>query len=101
MSTAAHAVGIRPEFIDQVRTKLRDQTVEHYINGQWTPGARGQTFETLDPSTNQVLSHACRGHAEDIDRAACAARSFSRNCSSASDKSSLRLLSSTVKWACR
>jgi 5-carboxymethyl-2-hydroxymuconic-semialdehyde dehydrogenase len=73
MSTAAHTAGISPEFIEQVRVKLGEHTVEHFINGQWSAGTRGQVFETLDPSTNQVLSHACRGHAEDIDRAARAA----------------------------
>lgn len=61
------------EFIDQVRAKLSQTTVEHYIDGKWTQGARGETFETLDPSTNKVLSRICRGHAEDVDRAAQAA----------------------------
>ncbi len=73
MTTASPAAGISPEFIDQIRAKLARTTVEHYIDGQWTEGARGETFETLDPSTNRVLSRAWRGHAEDIDRAAKAA----------------------------
>jgi len=73
MATASPAAGISPEFIDQVRSKLAPTTVEHYINGQWTEGVRGETFETLDPSTNRVLARAWRGHAEDIDRAAKAA----------------------------
>ena len=73
MTTASPAAGISPEFIDQIRTKLARTTVEHYINGQWTEGARGETFETLDPSTNRVLARAWRGHSEDIDRAAQAA----------------------------
>jgi 5-carboxymethyl-2-hydroxymuconic-semialdehyde dehydrogenase len=73
MTTASPAAGISPEFIDQIRSKLARTTVEHYINGQWTEGARGETFETLDPSTNRVLAHAWRGHAEDIDLAAKAA----------------------------
>jgi 5-carboxymethyl-2-hydroxymuconic-semialdehyde dehydrogenase len=73
MTTASPAAGISPEFIDQIRSKLARTTVEHYINGQWTEGARGETFETLDPSTNRVLARAWRGHSEDIDRAARAA----------------------------
>ena len=73
MATASPPAGISAEFIDQVRAKLARTTVEHYINGQWTEGARGETFETLDPSTNRVLARAWRGHAEDIDRAAKAA----------------------------
>jgi 5-carboxymethyl-2-hydroxymuconic-semialdehyde dehydrogenase len=73
MTTASPAAGISAEFIDQIRARLARTTVEHYINGRWTEGARGETFETLDPSTNQVLSRAWRGHVEDIDRAASAA----------------------------
>ncbi len=73
MTTASPAAGISPEFINQIRAKLARTTVEHYINGQWVQGARGETFETLDPSTNRVLARAWRGHAEDIDRAAKAA----------------------------
>jgi 5-carboxymethyl-2-hydroxymuconic-semialdehyde dehydrogenase len=73
MTTASPAAGISPELIDQIRAKLAKTTVEHYINGKWAEGARGETFETLDPSTNRVLSRAWRGHAEDIDRAAKAA----------------------------
>ncbi len=73
MTTASPAAGISPEFIHQVRARLARTTVEHYIDGRWTEGARGETFETLDPSTNRVLAHAWRGHSEDIDRAAKAA----------------------------
>lgn len=73
MTTASPAAGISAEFIDQIRAKLARTTVEHYINGRWTEGARGETFETLDPSTNRVLARAWRGHVEDIDRAASAA----------------------------
>src|SRR5215471_2570946 len=58
---------------EQAREKLSATTVEHYINGDWRPGGRGEVFDTLDPSTNQVLTRACRGHAEDIDAAAQAA----------------------------
>ena len=71
--TASPAAGISPTFIDEIRKKLLQTTVEHYIAGKWAPGARGEKFETLDPSTNQLLSRAYRGHAEDIDRAARAA----------------------------
>ena len=73
MTTASPAAGITPEFIEQTRATLARTTVEHYINGKWAEGARGETFETLDPSTNRVLSRSWRGHAEDIDRAAKAA----------------------------
>ena len=73
MTTASPVAGISADFIDEMRRKLSLATVQHYINGQWMDGARGEVFETLDPSTNKVLSRAFRGHAEDIDRAAQAA----------------------------
>ena len=45
-----------------------------FIDGQWVDAAAGQTFETLDPATGEVLAEVARGEAEDIDRAVRAAR---------------------------
>lgn len=69
----AQAAGIDPSFIEAIRAKLGATTVEHYIGGQWRDGVRGEVFDTLDPSTNKVLSRSYRGHAEDIDLAVQAA----------------------------
>ena len=66
---ATPTASIDAAFIEAVRTKLAAARVEHFINGRFVPGAREEAFETLDPSTNKVLSHIHRGHAEDIDRA--------------------------------
>src|ERR1700693_4744087 len=44
------------------------------IDGQWVDSASGQTFPTLDPGTEEVLTQVARGNAEDIDRAVRAAR---------------------------
>ncbi len=66
---------IAPEFIDAIRQKLSALTVEHYIAGKFRPGACGETFDTIDPSTNRKLCQVYRGHAEDIDAAAAAAKS--------------------------
>lgn len=65
---------ISPAFIAQVRQKIASHTVEHFINGTFQPGVRGELFESLDPSNNQVLARAYKGHAEDVDKAARAAR---------------------------
>jgi 5-carboxymethyl-2-hydroxymuconic-semialdehyde dehydrogenase len=65
--------GIDSSLIQQIRSKLNATTVEHYIDGRWSPGVRGEVFETLDPSDNSVLSRTFRGHAEDIHLAAQAA----------------------------
>ncbi len=65
---------ISPEFIAQVRQKLASRTFEHYIGGEFVAGVRGEVFETLEPSNNQVLARVYRGHFEDIDKAAKAAK---------------------------
>ncbi|MBV9139664.1 MAG: aldehyde dehydrogenase family protein [Pseudonocardiales bacterium] len=44
------------------------------INGEWVDSASGQTFESLNPATEEVLASVARGAAEDVDRAVRAAR---------------------------
>jgi aldehyde dehydrogenase (NAD+) len=44
------------------------------IDGKWVEAASGKTFETLDPATGSVLARVAEGDAEDVDRAARAAR---------------------------
>lgn len=73
MAQVTTGPAISSAFIEQVRAKLAGSTVPHFIDGQWCPGVRGETFDTLDPSTNRPLARVYRGHAEDIDRAAQAA----------------------------
>jgi 5-carboxymethyl-2-hydroxymuconic-semialdehyde dehydrogenase len=67
------AAGIDSASIEQIRTGLNGTTVQHFINGHWQAGVRGETFDSLDPSTNRILSKSYRGHSEDIDKAARAA----------------------------
>jgi 5-carboxymethyl-2-hydroxymuconic-semialdehyde dehydrogenase len=66
-------MAIDQAFIDEVRRNLAATTVAHYIGGKWLPGARGEQFETCDPSSNEPLAKIFRGHAEDVDLAAKAA----------------------------
>jgi 5-carboxymethyl-2-hydroxymuconic-semialdehyde dehydrogenase len=47
---------------------------EHYIGGVFTPSVSGETFESLNPSTNEVLALAAAGDAADVDAAVTAAR---------------------------
>ena len=47
---------------------------EHYIGGRFCPSASGATFETLNPSTNEVLALAADGREEDVAAAVTAAR---------------------------
>ncbi|MBV9166701.1 MAG: aldehyde dehydrogenase family protein [Solirubrobacterales bacterium] len=44
------------------------------IGGEWVPAMSGNTFETYDPSTGEVLAHVAEGDKADIDRAVKAAR---------------------------
>lgn len=53
---------------------LQQQSMKMLIGGQWVESASGKTFETIDPSTGQVLARVAEGEAEDIDRAVAAAR---------------------------
>ena len=44
------------------------------IGGKWLDSASGETFESIDPATEQVLAVVAKGEAEDVDRAVRAAR---------------------------
>ena len=44
------------------------------IDGKWVEAASGKTFETINPSTGEVLATVAEGDGEDIDRAVAAAR---------------------------
>ena len=44
------------------------------IDGKWVEAASGKTFDALDPATGKVLAPVAEGDAEDVDRAARAAR---------------------------
>jgi 5-carboxymethyl-2-hydroxymuconic-semialdehyde dehydrogenase len=47
---------------------------QHYIDGRYRPSASGDTFEVLDPTTNEPLAVAASGGAEDVAAAVVAAR---------------------------
>jgi acyl-CoA reductase-like NAD-dependent aldehyde dehydrogenase len=49
-------------------------TYQHYIDGDWTSSAAGETFEVLNPSTEEVVALAPAGTREDARRAIAAAR---------------------------
>src|SRR6185312_9345968 len=49
-------------------------TQEHYIDGGFRASAAAATFESLNPSTNEVLALAAAGEAPDVDLAVGAAR---------------------------
>jgi 5-carboxymethyl-2-hydroxymuconic-semialdehyde dehydrogenase len=49
-------------------------TQEHYIDGAFRASAAAETFESLNPATNEVLALAAAGEAPDVDLAVGAAR---------------------------
>lgn len=63
--------------IDLLRTRhpfLDDKPKRMLIDGKWLEAASGKTFESINPSTGEVLARVAEGDAEDIDRAVTAAR---------------------------
>lgn len=55
-----------------VSAKVRH--TECFIDGRWVPSASGKTFATINPATEEEIAQVAEGDAEDIDRAAKAAR---------------------------
>jgi phenylacetaldehyde dehydrogenase len=47
---------------------------ELLIDGEWVPAASGETFETINPATEETLATVAHGNAEDVNRAVRAAR---------------------------
>ena len=73
-ANSSHGIpGIDQSFIQSIREKLAQTPVQHFINGRWVAGQRGESFTTSDPTTNLPLATVSSGHAEDIHSAALAA----------------------------
>lgn len=48
--------------------------VLNYIGGQWVEAKSGETFETLNPATRDVLAHVAKSNADDVKAAVAAAK---------------------------
>ncbi|MFD1814652.1 aldehyde dehydrogenase family protein [Rhodococcus gannanensis] len=48
--------------------------LKFYIDGQWVDAAQSQTFDVVNPATEQVAGRVALGSAADVDRAVAAAR---------------------------
>src|SRR3990170_2597415 len=53
---------------------LNDFSKQLFINNEWVKPASGQTFETLNPATGQVLAEVALAGAADVDAAVAAAK---------------------------
>lgn len=62
------------ETAQRLKRTLAAAPQRHLIDGKWVESSSGETFETIDPATGEVLALAARGTAADIDRAVKAAR---------------------------
>jgi alpha-ketoglutaric semialdehyde dehydrogenase len=55
------------------------QEVLNYIGGQWVPARSGDTFNSYNPATEELVAHAPISTAEDVNAAVQAARDAYRN----------------------
>ncbi|WP_137894408.1 aldehyde dehydrogenase family protein [Ramlibacter sp. 2FC] len=53
---------------------LSSRDKHHFIDGKWRPSVSGESIETFNPATGQVLATLARGRKEDVDLAVSAAR---------------------------
>jgi acyl-CoA reductase-like NAD-dependent aldehyde dehydrogenase len=49
------------------------QAYGHYIEGEWVKSTSGETFETINPASGEILSMLQLGNAQDVDKAVKAA----------------------------
>ena len=40
-----------------------------FIDGNWSPSSNGETYEVINPATEEVLGKASKASPEDVDRA--------------------------------
>ncbi|PJF32670.1 MAG: aldehyde dehydrogenase [Phototrophicales bacterium] len=50
------------------------QQIRHFIGGEWVNSASGETFESINPATEEVIAIAPKGDVSDIDKAVEAAK---------------------------
>ena len=62
-----------PQYQTPVPAELPER-IQHYIDGEFVDSADGETFEVLNPVTNEAYIQAAAGKKEDIDRAVDAAQ---------------------------
>ncbi len=67
--------GPAPESPDAARQWLQkhEQTLHHFIAGEWSPPESGAYFDSRNPASGEVLARVADGNAADVDRAVRAA----------------------------
>ena len=59
---------------DRIEDRISTSGIKHFIAGEWLDSASGETFETLNPATNEPIARVAAGGQAEIDRAVAAAR---------------------------
>lgn len=73
--TPNNKLGIRfASALPQPETKPKIRQTGLFINNEWLPSTSGNTFETIDPSTGQVIAEVSRANKNDVDIAVKAAQ---------------------------
>ena len=67
---------------------------QFYINGEWVDPARPNSFDVINPATEEVCAHISLGSEEDVNRAVAAARAAFESYSRTSVKERIELLES-------
>jgi phenylacetaldehyde dehydrogenase len=62
------------EITDDRAQEFVGQDHKLFIGGEWADSAAGETFETVNPATEEVLARVSRAGEEDVERAVRAAR---------------------------
>ena len=57
-----------------IETKVKPIDCHHYINGKYVPSKSGESFENINPATEEVLGLVAKGAKEDVDEAVRIAR---------------------------
>ncbi|GAA3137777.1 hypothetical protein GCM10020255_013410 [Rhodococcus baikonurensis] len=60
--------------IEYALTPSESRVRKMYIGGAWVDAVSGETIDSVNPATGEVLASVPRGRAEDVDRAVIAAR---------------------------
>lgn len=60
--------------IEYALTPSESRVRKMYIGGAWVDAVSGETIDSVNPATDEVLASVPRGRAEDVDRAVIAAR---------------------------
>ena len=61
------------KFTTGVRYMVRGERIKNdflmLIDGKWTESCSGETFEVINPATNEIIAEVPKGNGEDVDKA--------------------------------